>query len=551
MRGEILEGRYRLEEVLGAGGMGQVWRAVDHRLDRDVAVKVILTNPLAEESLAARFHQEARSTARLTHRHIVTIHDYGEAELSGGPVLFLVMELVQGRSLATFVTAKRPDVACVVDWGAQICTGLAAAHRGGLVHRDIKPANVMVYGEEERDLKICDFGIARVMGETGLTRTGSAIGTPAYMSPEQARGDRTIDGRSDLYSLGCLLYELLAGVPPFEGTGWAVVTKHLAEQPRPVRALRPEVPSELDELILRLLHKDPAHRPGSAAEVAQTLSGLLADLEQSPPDARRPARTARSTEPGPPASAPTPASAPESTPKPAPAPVMPARMPAFAPAPAPRTAGTGRRAGAGTGTGAGLEPRQGRAPARPMPPGSTRTSMLNGLIAGGLLFTQFSLLTSWSPFWALLVCAAAFLTVSLATYAGDPSSNTDPADESCLSTPLTAFVGAVLVSVFLLFWPPSPWWTGVVFLFAGTAALVAVGLGVRKAVIRTTGRIPWCCDAGTAAGLFNGTVVFMLLAAGGRTPLLLSVAAGLVVCAVLAPLVTLLLPRLPERAPAD
>lgn len=285
MHGEVLESRYRLVEMLGAGGMGQVWRAVDSRLDRDVAVKVITQSPLATSQSAARFRQEARATARLTHPRIVTIHDHGEAAVAGHQVLFLVMELVPGRSMASFTATEQRSVESVVAWGLQICSGLAAAHRAGVVHRDIKPANVMVYGDGEHDLKICDFGIARLVEEsgTGLTGTGATIGTPAYMSPEQVRGDRTLDGRSDLYSLGCLLYELLAGRPPFEGAGWSVLAQHLNGTPEPVRSLRPGVPDALDRLVVSLLHKDPDDRPATAEEVAERLRGVLDGPGDEPP----------------------------------------------------------------------------------------------------------------------------------------------------------------------------------------------------------------------------------------------------------------------------
>ncbi|MCM9077853.1 protein kinase [Streptomyces spororaveus] len=146
------------------------------------------------------------------------------------------------------------DPGTVIRWSVQICEGLAAAHRAGVVHRDVKPANIMVHGPAEAAVTICDFGIARLAEETGtgLTATGAAIGTPTCMSPEQARGDRRIDGRSDLYSLGCMLYELLPGRPPFTGSGLSVLSQHLSREPDPIRDLRPAVPAELERLVLEL-----------------------------------------------------------------------------------------------------------------------------------------------------------------------------------------------------------------------------------------------------------------------------------------------------------
>ncbi|MFE9479400.1 protein kinase [Streptomyces spororaveus] len=159
------------------------------------------------------------------------------------------------------------DPGTVIRWSVQICEGLAAAHRAGVVHRDVKPANIMVHGPAEADVTICDFGIARLAEETGtgLTATGAAIGTPTCMSPEQARGDRRIDGRSDLYSLGCMLYELLSGRPPFSGSGLSVLSQHLSREPDPIRDLRPAVPAELERLVLELPAKEPAAAPAVPA----------------------------------------------------------------------------------------------------------------------------------------------------------------------------------------------------------------------------------------------------------------------------------------------
>ncbi|MFE4399294.1 serine/threonine-protein kinase, partial [Kitasatospora sp. NPDC056808] len=272
MHGTTLAGRYRLVGLLGAGGMGQVWRAVDERLGRTVAVKV-LARP-EDEDLVLRLDSEARAAAALSDPHVVAVHDVGEAPVNGSRVVYLVMELVEGRSLGEVLAEGLPAVDEVMAWGGQICRGLHAAHRAGVVHRDIKPANILLTADGR--VKVCDFGIARRADALGhpLTGTGAVIGTPSYMSPEQARGDAVIGAGSDLYSLGCLLYELLTGEPPFQGGEWPVLAQHLHQVPAPVRSHRPEVPAELDRLVAELLRKDPRRLPADAAEVARRLHAL-------------------------------------------------------------------------------------------------------------------------------------------------------------------------------------------------------------------------------------------------------------------------------------
>jgi len=273
MRGTTVAGRYRLVDLLGAGGMGEVWRAVDERLDRQVAVKVLVSPE--DEELVRRLEGEARAAAALSDPRVVAVHDVGEAQVAGRRVVYLVMELVDGQPLSRLLADGVPAVGDVVAWGEQICHGLQAAHTVGLVHRDIKPANILITASGR--VKVCDFGIARRADAVGhpLTGTGAVIGTPSYMSPEQARADAVIDARSDLYSLGCLLYELLTGVPPFPGSGWQVLAQHLHRAPAPVRSHRPEVPGDLEHLVAQLLQKDPQHRPADAAEVARRLRAAL------------------------------------------------------------------------------------------------------------------------------------------------------------------------------------------------------------------------------------------------------------------------------------
>ncbi|MFB4314403.1 protein kinase [Actinomadura sp. 21ATH] len=268
--GMELDGRYRLAERIGRGGMGEVWRAKDLRLGRAVAVKVL---PAIEDVPDAqeRFRREAMIAARLRHPGITVVHDTGRHE--DRP--FIVMELLEGTDLAA-VLAGAPEglpVGRAVSLAAEAADALAAAHGERIVHRDLKPANLFL-GTDGR-LKICDFGIARAADAGGrLTAEGSVVGTVAYMSPEQCRGE-DVDERSDLYSLGCVLHEMLTGVPPFPpGPPHVLLLHHLHSVPEGPRALRQEVPPELDRLVLALLAKEPAERPAGAAHLALLLRGL-------------------------------------------------------------------------------------------------------------------------------------------------------------------------------------------------------------------------------------------------------------------------------------
>lgn len=268
--GHRLSGRYALVALLGSGGMGEVWRALDTELDRPVAVKV-LREEFTGRDLAERFRREARITGRLQHPGITVVHDVG----SDNGRLFMVMELLQGRDLGT-VLAGAPGglhAGAAVSLAIQVAGALQAAHAEHVVHRDIKPANLFLLTSGL--LKLCDFGIARAIDATaGLTHTGQVIGTPSYMSPEQCLGEG-VDERSDLYSLGCVLYALLAGRPPFaEGEPLAIMFQHLNADPPSSRAVRPDVPPELDRLVLDLLAKDPARRPADAGRVTAALQAV-------------------------------------------------------------------------------------------------------------------------------------------------------------------------------------------------------------------------------------------------------------------------------------
>ncbi|WP_051087517.1 protein kinase domain-containing protein [Wenjunlia vitaminophila] len=279
MRGELLDGRYRLREPLGSGGMSEVWRAEDERMCRPVAVKILSAARRGADAavLAARFAREARTVGNLSHPHIVTLHDYGEDEIDGRRVLYLVMELLVGQDLGRVVADGLPSTHQVLDWAEQICDALQAAHRAGVVHRDVKPANVLLTAAGT--IKVLDFGIVRFVEgaaarTTTLTETGAVLGTPAYMAPEQVEG-RAVDARTDLYALGCVLYELVTGEPPFSGDSWsAVLVKHVTEPVVPPSSRVPGLPRELDQLILDLLAKEPEHRPGDTAEVTARLRAV-------------------------------------------------------------------------------------------------------------------------------------------------------------------------------------------------------------------------------------------------------------------------------------
>ncbi|UFR07095.1 serine/threonine protein kinase [Streptomyces sp. Go40/10] len=245
----------------------------------------------------AAFRREAQVAARLFHPNVVAVRDHGAADLDGRRILFLAMDLVGGRPLNT-LTGRQLPVAQALSWAIQISQALEAAHHRGIVHRDLKPSNVLLDDTAGATARLCDFGIARLADATHHppTVTGVAIGTPAYMSPEQARGDTTLGAPSDLYSLGCLLHELLAGSAPFTGTGWQVLSQHLNTAPAPLSALRPGVPRELELLVLELLDKEPDRRPTAAdtrARLTQLHAALaaIADAPTAVPTQRLPTPT--------------------------------------------------------------------------------------------------------------------------------------------------------------------------------------------------------------------------------------------------------------------
>jgi serine/threonine-protein kinase len=259
--------RYRLTESLGKGGMGEVWRAYDERLNRYCAIKVL--RQMEDPATAERFSREARTLASLRHPGVVTVYDYGVD--SGRP--YLVMELLPGPSLAELLRSSGPlDVETVRRYGAQTASALQAVHDAGVVHRDLKPANVVL--DNTGSARLVDFGIALgATFEATLTEHGAIIGSAAYLAPEQATGGRA-NARSDLYSFGCLLMTLLTGKPPFtDDTPVDILGKHLSETPPRCSSRRAEVPADLDALVADLLAKRPEERPANCAEVARRLGG--------------------------------------------------------------------------------------------------------------------------------------------------------------------------------------------------------------------------------------------------------------------------------------
>ncbi|MCU7820723.1 serine/threonine-protein kinase [Kitasatospora sp. DSM 101779] len=478
MQGERLDGRYRLETVLGTGGMGQVWRAYDERVGRPVAVK-LLTGADSSSSGVERFAAEARAAGNLSSPHIVTVHDFGRAGPEHGGAPFLVMEHLDGRALEDVLDeGPLPAVPDALGWTQQVCTGLAAAHRAGLVHRDIKPANAMLL--PGGTVKILDFGIVKHLYENhSFTGTGTAMGTAAYMSPEQARGDRGIGPAADLYAVGCLLHALLTGRPPFTGAPLAVLHQHLTRQPEAPSGVRPGVPAGVDALVLALLAKDPGERPGSAEQVAEHIGALLT--------APAPAQAGPST------------TAPQAGAHPS-GPLD--GSPTRGDAPGVRTTGAGgTTGGAATAGPAGTtDPRSapppapgadphphpalpGDAPAEPGRPMTARASALrrSALAGSAAVAVQLVAFDSWTPWAAALAGVGAFLVVAALLWIDKPSPQLDRGTGG-----LFAAVAVTLVSgVLLLFSSKTAWWVALVL----TVAMCPVVLVLQKPLARGLGRL--------------------------------------------------------------
>ncbi|HKC26527.1 MAG TPA: Stk1 family PASTA domain-containing Ser/Thr kinase [Jatrophihabitans sp.] len=271
--------RYEIGELIGYGGMAEVHRGRDTRLNRDVAIKVLRADLARDPSFLNRFRREAHSAAGLNHPSIVSVYDTGEdASHDGTPQPFIVMEFVEGRTLRDILKGEgRLPARRAMEIVADMCAALDFSHRNGIIHRDIKPANVMI--TPAGAVKVMDFGIARAVADNSatVTQTANVIGTAQYLSPEQARGE-SVDARSDVYSAGCVLYELVTGVPPFQGDSpVAVAYQHVRENPVMPSARNPDVPREVDSIVMKALAKNPLNRYQSAGEMRQDLERALAN----------------------------------------------------------------------------------------------------------------------------------------------------------------------------------------------------------------------------------------------------------------------------------
>ena len=281
-----LGGRYEIGDLLGRGGMAEVHIGRDSRLGRVVAVKMLRPDLARDPSFQARFRREAHSAASLNHPAVVAVYDTGEDQFAGNPVPYIVMEYVEGSTLRDLLASGRrlmPERALEIVDG--VLAALAYSHAHGIVHRDIKPANVML--TRAGDVKVMDFGIARAVADQSatMTATSAVIGTAQYLSPEQARGE-TVDARSDLYSTGCLLYELLTGRPPFVGDSpVSVAYQHVREEPLPPSSIDPDVPPAVDAIVMRALTKDREARYQNADEMRADIGRALAGRDVAAPTA--------------------------------------------------------------------------------------------------------------------------------------------------------------------------------------------------------------------------------------------------------------------------
>lgn len=291
-------------ELLGQGGMGTVFKARQTKLDRMVAVKIIRPETASDPAFAERFMREAKTLARLNHPNIVSVHDFGEVNLaeisaglsvSGGTLFFFIMEYVDGANLRQLMQSGKMSPELTLRIIQQVCDALQFAHEEGIVHRDIKPENLFLLRRKETDfVKVVDFGISKSLRTTGedeeqvrLTQTGMVLGTPLYMSPEQARGDDELDHRVDLYALGIIMYEAATGRVPFSGNNYlSVISQVLNEDPKPMRELRPELSDEFEAIVSKAMAKDRVDRYADAAAMLADVSALIEDPTHSTERAR-------------------------------------------------------------------------------------------------------------------------------------------------------------------------------------------------------------------------------------------------------------------------
>jgi serine/threonine protein kinase len=302
------QGRYHTRELLGRGGMSEVYRGFDVRLRRPVAIKRLRSDAANNPIFRARFRREAEAAGRLHHSAIVAIYDTGEERDATGPSIpFIVMELVEGRTLREELhEAGKLPVVRALEVTAAVLDALACSHAAGIIHRDVKPANVMLSNTGE--IKVADFGIARPAAETTgtVTLAGTVMGTPQYLSPEQGRGE-TVDVRSDLYSVGCMLFELLVGAPPFSGDSpLSIVVQHISNAPTSPSAVDADISGDIDSIVLKALAKEPVDRYQTASEMKADIESVLSGnrpaatalleaptVELSPPPSSPLARTAQ------------------------------------------------------------------------------------------------------------------------------------------------------------------------------------------------------------------------------------------------------------------
>ncbi|WP_437969042.1 protein kinase [Sorangium sp. So ce260] len=327
VEGEVIAGKYRVDRVLGRGGMGMVVAASHLFLPQRVAIKLLLSDEDDSPALAQRFLREARAVVRLKGEHVVRVLDVGELD-SGVP--YIVMEYLEGEDLSEVLRARGPLGALdAVDYVLQACVAMAEAHAAGIVHRDLKPANLFLTTTPggAKLIKVLDFGISKELpsgtesGGASLTQTREMLGSPIYMSPEQMRSSRSVDARSDIWALGAILYRLLVGRPPFEAPSLAELVLQVASaDPARPSALRDDVPVGLEGVILHCLQKDPARRPQTVADLARALSPFAPAGGQE--RAERAARILAAA-PAPPSSVSVPASgpAPDSSPSATPGPI--------------------------------------------------------------------------------------------------------------------------------------------------------------------------------------------------------------------------------------
>ena len=283
--GRVFEGKYRLDERLGGGGMGTVYRATHLLIDRQVALKVLSQRFVGDQTAQQRFRREARAAGRMQHPNAVTVTDFGATE---DGYLYIVMELLEGRTLRDLLAHEAPlDPARAVSLMLQACAAVGAAHQAGLIHRDLKPANIFI--EQRPNLpavvKVLDFGVAKFAVEEHeddydtLTQVGAIIGTPRYMAPEQCSGVGQLTPAADVYSLGIILYEMLTAVVPFNAdTPLAIALKQVSEPPPPLREVIPSLPPPLERVVLHTLRKNPAERPANGDELRSELHATAEEL---------------------------------------------------------------------------------------------------------------------------------------------------------------------------------------------------------------------------------------------------------------------------------